>query len=265
MMETLLRAAAYLAKAQHMDGAWGDGDPFVCARATYALEAAGGPELSKGIGVSHLEKMQGEDGRFPGKSGMFTDAACTAYALIVLNRFNYSKASLPASKAILWLLEHQNADGSWSGRNAAKNAYTTSLCLRALYAYNLSGLAKYRLGLGHVLQKVQDTGFFGEPVSHVYGPVLNLRRIGELPPAIEAGFLKYAVAHTDKAINEGRVADVAYLAGTLGAIGEHTLRTGCVEWLRTVQGKDGGFGKEKGSESDPNWTALVMLAITGHL
>lgn len=265
MTETLIRAAAYLARAQHMGGSWGDGDPFVCARACAALQACDNQELAKGIGVSYLEKCQAEDGSFPAKSGMYTDAACTAYALVVLNRFNYSKASLSVSRGILWLLEHQGADGSWSGRNTTKNAYTTSLCLRALYTYYLYGLAKYRLGVGHVLGRIEAPGFFDEPVSHVYGPVLNLKRIDQLSLAVEAKFLKYAVTHADNAIRAGQVADVAYLAGTLGAIGENTLRTKCVEWLRTARNKDGGFGKEKGAASDPNWTALVVLAVTNRL
>jgi prenyltransferase beta subunit len=222
-------------------------------------------ELAKGIGVGHLEKQQAPDGHFPGKSGMYTDAACTAYALVVLNRFNYSKASLPVSRGILWLLEHQHSDGSWSGRNATKNAYTSSLCLRALHTYYLSGLAKYRLGVKHVLECVEADGFFDEPVSHVYAPVLNLKRIEQLPLSMETKFLKFSVAHADKAMAAGQNADVAYLAGTLGAIGEHTLRNRCTGWLRTVQNKDGGFGKEKGTASDPNWTALAVLAIANLL
>jgi squalene cyclase len=265
MRETLLRAAAYLARAQHTDGSWDDGDPFICARACAALQACDNQEQAKDRGVSYLEKCQAEDGRFPGKSGMYTDAACTAYALVVLNRYNYSKASLPVSRGILWLLEHQNPDGSWSGRNATKNAYTTSLCLRALYTFYLYSLGKYRLGVGHVLECIEAPDFFDEPVSHVYAPVLNLKRIEQLPLAVEARFLKYAVAHAEKAMAAGRVADVAYLAGTLGAIGEHTLQAKCVEWLRTARNKDGGFGKEKGLASDPNWTALVVLAITNRL
>jgi hypothetical protein len=265
MRENLLRAAAYLAKTQHSDGAWGDGDPFVCTRVCAAMEACDNQEPVKDAGIGYLEKCQAEDGRFPGKSGMYTDAACTAYALVVLNRYNYSKASLPVSRGILWLLEHQNPDGPWSGRNATKNAYTTSLCLRALYTYYLSGLTKYRLGVGHVLERMEAPGFFDEPVSHVYGPVLNLKRIDQLPLPLEAGFLKYAVTHADKAISTGQVANVAYLAGTLGAVGEHTLQTKCVEWLRTVRNKDGGYGKEKGVASDPNWTALVVLAVTNRL
>jgi hypothetical protein len=265
MKETLLRASAYLARAQKPDGSWCDGDPFICARACAALQACDDQERARGIGVSYLERLQADDGHFPAKSGMYTDVACTAYALVVMNRYNYSKASLPVSRGILWLLEHEGADGSWSGRNTTKNAYTTSLSLRALYTFYLSGLAKYRLGVGHVLELVQAPGFFDEPVSHVYGPVLNLKRIDQLPLAVEARFLKYAVAHVDKAISDGQISDVAYIAGTLGAIGENTLRTKCVEWLRTARNKDGGFGKEKGTASDPNGTALIVLALANRL
>jgi prenyltransferase beta subunit len=265
MKETLLRAAAYLARAQSPDGSWAEYDPFICARACAALQACDNQERARDTGINYLERLQAVDGRFPAKSGMYTDAACTACTLVVLNRYNYSKASLPVSRGILWLLEHQGADGSWSGRNTTKNAYTTSLCLRALYTYYLSGLAKYRLGVGHVLERVEAPGFFEEPVSHVYGPVLNLKRIDQLPLAMEARFLKYAVAHAETALSAGQVADVAYLAGTLGALGENTLRTRCIEWLRTARNKDGGFGKEKGLASDPNWTALVVLAMTSRL
>lgn len=265
MRETLNRAAGCLAAAQHKDGSWGDGAPFICARACAALEAAGGQELAKGLGVSQLERSQASDGRFPAKSSMYTDAASTAYALVILNRFNYSKASLPVSRGLLWLLEQQNPDGSWSGRNTTKNAYTTALCLRALYTYYLSGLAKYRKGVGHVLDCLEAPGFFDEPVSHVYAPVLHLRRIGQLPPEIEAQFIGYAESHIDQVISGGQIADAAYLAGALGAAGETKLRMKCVAWLESVQNPGGGFGKEKGDESDPNWTALVVLALADKL
>lgn len=265
MNDTLSRAADYLAKSQHMNGSWADGDPFVCARACAALQACDNQELAKGIGVSYLEKQQARDGRFPAKSGMYTDAASTAYALIVLNRFHYSKASIPVSRGLLWLLETQGPDGSWHGRNITKNAYTTSLCLRALHTFYLSGLAKYRRGLEHVLEKVEVPGFFDEPVSHVYAPVLNLRRIDQLPEEIAIGFLAYAEKHVDKALGEGQIADASYLAGTLGAIGESRLRSQSARWLQSVQNADGGYGKEKGAVSDPGWTALVVLALVDRL
>lgn len=265
MKDVVERAADYLDRSQHADGSWGDGDPFVCARACAALATSDGREMAKVAGVSYLEKYQKDAGHFPAKSGMYTDAACTAYALVVLNRYHYSKASLPVSRGLLWLLDTQNPDGSWSGRNANKNAYTTSLCLRALHTFYLYGLSKYRRGVEHVLEKVEAPGFFGEPVSHVYAPVLNLRCIEQLPEDVEAGFLAYAEKHTGKAIEAGHVADVAYLSGTLGAIGESRLRSQCVGWLQSVQNADGGFGKEKGAASDPNWTALVVLAMGNRL
>ncbi|MGA9142068.1 MAG: prenyltransferase/squalene oxidase repeat-containing protein [Methanocella sp.] len=265
MNDTMMRAARYLAKSQHKDGSWADGDPFVCARACAALQTCEGQEQAKSAGVSYLEKQQAEDGRFPAKSGMYTDAACTAYTLIVLNRFHYSKASLPVSRGLMWLLEHQAADGSWSGRNAKKNAYTTSLCLRALHTYYLSGLSKYRRGVEHVLEKVEVPGFFDEPVSHVYAPVLNLHRIDQLPEDLATGFMAFAETHVSKAIKDGRIADVAYLAGTLGAIGESPMRQQCMEWLKSAQNPDGGFGKESGIASDASQTALVVLALGNRL
>ena len=82
---------------------------------------------------------------------------------------------------------------------------------------------------------------------------------------METGFLAYAEKHVGKAIEDGRIADVAYLAGTLGAIGESRLRSQCIEWLQSVQNADGGFGKEKGTASDPSWTALVVLALGNRL
>jgi hypothetical protein len=263
--DTIRRAADYLAKAQHMDGSWGDGDPFVCARATYALKAAGGPELAQGTGIGHLERLQSADGRFPGKSGMYTEAACTAYALIVLNKFNFSKASLPASRGLLWLLEHQNADGSWSGRNTKKNAYTTSLCLRALHAYNLTGIERYRKGVALVMDRFADPGFFSEPVSHVYAPILNMYRIGQLPPAARTAFIDFAGERLSRALDGGQIADIAYIAGTLAALGVGEKCGTCAGRLSAAQNSDGGFGKDQRSASDPNWTALVVLAMTDRL
>ena len=265
MNDTIAGAADYLMNVIREDGSWGDGDSFVCARAVAALDAAGGDEKAKAAGISYLENQQAEDGHFPGRSGMYSDAACTAYTLLVLNRFHYSKASLPASRGLLWLLENQRADGSWGGKNLVKTAYTTSLCLRALYVYNMDGIEKYRRALGLVLDRIADPGFFHEPVSHVYGPVLNLQRAGRLPGEARTAFISYAEDRLCSAFDGGQTADVAYLAGTLGALGDMETCDIGADWLSAARNADGGFGKDVSAASDPNWTALVVLALTNNL
>ena len=108
-------------------------------------------------GLNYLECCQAEDGHFSRRTNMYTDASNTAYAMIVLNKFDYGKASLPISKGIMWLLENQDEDGSW-GANTKKKAYTTTLCLRALHTFYLSGLARFARGPGVFAGLCKKTG-----------------------------------------------------------------------------------------------------------
>lgn len=262
-MDTLFRAKEFLIKSQEEDGSWGSGDPLVCARAMYAL-MGDMPESTLIKGLRYLEGCQAQDGRFVAKTKMYTDASNTAYTLIVLNKFDYGKASLPVSKGILWLLENQCDDGSW-GSNKKKKAYTTTLCLRALHTFYLSGIARFARGLEFSLQYIENLDLAREPVSHVYAPVLNLNRIGYLDKMIELRFKEYAVEAATKAAGEGKVADAAYLLGTLKAIGEKDISAILEEWLAAAQADNGGFGKDMASPPEPNWTALVALAMGNRL
>jgi prenyltransferase beta subunit len=262
-MDTLSLAREYLTGSQSADGSWGSGDPFVCARAMYAL-CGDMPDETLINGLNYLECCQAPDGHFSRVTNMYTDASNTAYAMIVLNKFDYGKASLPISKGIMWLLENQSEDGSW-GANTKKKAYTTTLCLRALYTFYLSGLARFAKGLEYSLGYIKELKLADEPVSHVYAPILNLKRIGYLDDATAAEFIEYAAEAVTESVACGKVADAAYLLGTLKALGETEVSAILEEWLTVTQNEDGGFGKELGSASEPNWTALVMLAIQNKL
>lgn len=265
MSHALSDTAEYLVSVQNSDGSWGAGDPLVCARALYAIKETGGNEEALAAGLRYLEESQSRDGSFPSKSKMYSEAANTAYALIVLNKFDYGKASLPVSRGIIWLLEHQDEDGSWGGSNKHKRAYTTALCLRALHTFYLSGLARFEKGLSYVTEKINKTDFATEPVSHVYAPILHLHRIGYLDDALRNRFIEYSLPALEGAIAGSQVADVAYLLGTLNALGEKEISAIAAEWLETTQNEDGGFGKDISSGSDPNWSALAVLSLRNKL
>lgn len=263
MNGSLTHAMEYIVGSQGDDGSWGSGDPFTCARALYALRDDI-PEDTLARGLRYLEGCQAQDGHFAGRTKMYSDASNTAYTMIVLNRFDYGKASMPISRGILWLLENQQDDGSW-GPNKKKKAYTTSMCLRALHTFYLSGLARYAKGLAYVDAYLDTPDLEKEPVSHVYAPVLNLKRIGALDDGVEKRFLEYAGSRAKGAMDSGSVADVSYLLGTLKALGEAGLSPILEEWLMAAQNEDGGYGKDLSSASDPHWTALAVLAIQNRL
>jgi hypothetical protein len=261
--DMLSRARAFLIKSQNSDGSWDSGDPLVCARALYALWDDVQDDAVT-AGLKYLEGCQAGDGRFPAHTKMYSDASNTAYSLIVMNKFDYGKASLPVSRGILWLLENQCADGSW-GSNNKKKAYTTTLCLRALHTFYLSGIARFARGLDFSLQYVEKLDLASEPVSHIYAPFLNLKRIGYLDETLERLFVDYAVGASKKAVDGGDVADAAYLLGTLKALGESEISAILEDWLVSAQADGGGFGKDLRSPPVPNWTALAVLALTGRL
>ncbi len=265
MSHSLSDTAEYLVSTQNSDGSWEAGDPLVCARALYAIKEIGGNEEALAAGLDFLVNSQSGEGNFPSKSKMYSDASNTAYALIVLNKFDYGKASLPVSRGIIWLIEHQDADGSWGGDNKHKRAYTTALCLRALHTFYLSGIARFEKGLSYVTERVNKMDFATEPVSHVYAPILHLQRIGYLDNALGDRFIDHSLSALKSAIAGGQVADVAYLLGTLNALGEKEISATAAEWLETTQNEDGGFGKGLLSGSEPNWTALAVLALANKL
>jgi len=262
-MDALARAREFLIRSQLPDGSWGSGDPFVCARALYALHGDM-PEDTLIRGLRYMESCQEPGGSFHPKTKMYSAATSTAYSLIVLNKFDYGKASLPVSRGILWLLESQGEDGSW-GVNKKKKAYTTTFCLRALYTFYLSGINRYAKGLGFALAYLEGLDFYNEPTSHVYAPVVNLKRIGRLDAGMENKFLEYAGTKATEAIDGGCVSDAAYILGALKALGEPEMAPIVEEWLAATQNDDGGFGKDLAAPSDPSWTALVALATANKL
>lgn len=265
MEEMMERCKNYLIKTQKEDGSWGSGDPFACARILYALKETEAPEEILEKGIAYIESCQDKSGRFAGKTIMYTDAANTAYSLFVLNKFDYSKASSIVNRSLIWLLENQNEDGSWSGRNRTKNAYTTSVCLRALFTFYLTVLGKYTKALSYTLNYLDETDFKAEHVSHVYAPVLNLKRIESLPDDLQIKFIEYAGEALPKAMDSGEIADVAYLLGTLKALGEERYTSQCMEWLKSKQSRGDGFARSVKESCEPNWTALVVLAVINKL
>ncbi|MCD1295187.1 hypothetical protein CUJ83_09270 [Methanocella sp. CWC-04] len=261
-MESLLKnAKEYLIRSQNPDGSWGNGDPYICARILNAFSEEDTPKdvLDKGIG--YLVSCQQDDGHYAGKTNMFTDAANTAYPILVLNKYAFHKASKYISTALIWLIENQNEDGSWSGRNKNKNLYTTTLCLRALHFYYFSGIARYKKGVEYSLEYIEKMNFYREPVSHVYSPIVNLKKIDRLDKKTEERFKSYATRLIHTSIMGGQVADIAYLLGTLKALDEKEDSAIAEEWLVSAVNEDGGFGKDLYSKSDPGTTALVILAI----
>lgn len=253
----------FLIESQLSDGSWGSGDPLVCARILYALRE-GIPENTLIRGLKYLEGCQEPDGRFAQKTKMYSDASNTAYTLVVLNKFDYGKASLPVSRGIMWLLENQNEDGSW-GPNIHKKAYTTTLCLRALYTYYLSGINRFSKGLDFSLKYLETKSFADEPISHIYAPILNLKRIGYLEAGLKEKFIDYAWTAVRDAIADGSVDDAAFMLGTLKALGEEDISSIIEEWLAAARNDDGSYGKVPLSPGDPGTTALAILALTDKL
>jgi len=145
-MDLQALAAEYLCRSQLPDGSWGNGEPFVCARAMTALRD-GVPEDTLVRGLKYLEGTQEPDGHFGRKTGTYTDAANTAYTMIALNRFDYGKASLPISRGIMWLLENQNGDGSWAPTPVKKDLRPPSACGRSILLFERHPEVRERAGL----------------------------------------------------------------------------------------------------------------------
>jgi squalene cyclase len=265
MEELLKKAGDYLVKSQNADGSWGDGDPYICARALYASLETGAPQNAIDAGISYILGCQDKDGCFKGKTISFSDAMNTAYPLIVLSKFHYHKASPPISKGIMWLIETQNEDGSWSGRNKTKNAYTTTMCLRAIHNYGFSGISKFQKGIEYSNEYMGNLIFYREPVSHIYYPIINLQRMSYLKPETKERFMKYAERTLKTCLFGSRFVDVTYLMGALKALDEKEESEIASEMISCTQNEDGSFAKDNTMISDTAYTSLVVLAMKNKL
>lgn len=155
------RAFAYLQREQTPDGAWygrwGSNYVYGTSGVLRALEVAGlGESMESHRGIAWLKKVQNPDGGFGETPRSYADpslkgqgpstASQTAWGLIGL------LAVVPPDdpavlKAMAWLIEHQNADGSWDEDAFTGTGFPCVFYLKYhLYrnSFPLYALARYR-------------------------------------------------------------------------------------------------------------------------
>jgi hypothetical protein len=118
------------------------GDAYLTAEAYHGTEYLSRKIIS-GVGAGALDASlvpellthQNSDGGFGEFAGYDSDPLDTAFALDALAASGNTAVS-PAALGVNYLLQHQNADGSWFDSGGAPGLNVTALTARSLYAFN---------------------------------------------------------------------------------------------------------------------------------
>ncbi len=233
LFETIEGAKAYIVKHQNRDGGWplvpgGDSDVENTAFAIWALIDAGWGNGSRVIrtGVAYLRNTQLDNGSWN------DNTAHTIFALIALAEAETDPEA--RFKASRWLKKVQSPNGSWGrGERSPSNVLYTAAVLAGFHKLGLKFERDFEEGAKDIPWLSKGTVWLSGYINH------------------DGGW----------AFQRGMQSDVFLTAWVMQGLEAVYDIDPQIAWLKQVQNKDGGFGKYKNSPSDPEITAIAILAL----
>ena len=233
LFKTIEGAKTYIVQHQNRDGGWplipgGDSNVESTAFAIWALIEAGWGTGSQVIrtGVVYLRNTQSEDGSWN------DNTAHTIFALIALTEAETDPDA--RFKGLRWLRKVQNPNGSWgrSERSPSNALYTAAV---------LAGFSK----LGIKFERDFEDG--NDDIPWLSKGTVWL-----------SGYINYDGGW---ALQRGMQSDVFLTTWVMQGLEPVYDINPQVAWLKQLQNKDGGFGRYKNSPSDPEITAIAIMAL----
>ena len=297
--ETIEQAASYIIKHQNDDGGWPlipdeESDVEVTAIAMQALMLKGWGSGSSVIrqGVTYLIKHQKPDGSWNG------NAAHTIFAIIALKRAEVVEYWQAQFNGLKWLEETQRESGSWGReiRQPGNPLYTGAvlaglgqldfdreselvtkaadwLAYRLLFSIDLAfhselDNAEYvSVGLRDEFKKNGATLFRGAAITidEKGSRWVIIDERGEYLIKKGRGALNIYVSRINHdggwSMVYGERSDVLVTSWVLQGLSIAYDVSLQMIWLKQMQNQDGGFGRWKGTPSDPEITAYAVLAL----
>ena len=231
--KTIEGAKTYIVQHQNKDGGWplvagGDSNVENTAFAIWALIEAGWGTGSQVIrtGVAYLRNTQSEDGSWN------DNTAHTIFALIALTEAETDPDA--RFKGLRWLRKVQNPNGSWgrAERSPSNPLYTAAV----LAGFNRLGLKFER----DFEDGTDDIPWISKGAVWLSGYINS-----------DGGW----------ALQRGMQSDVFLTTWVMQGLEPVYDINPQVAWLKQLQNRDGGFGRYKHSPSDPEITAIAIIAL----
>ena len=233
LFKTIEGAKTYIVKHQNRDGGWplvagGDSNVESTAFAIWALIDAGwgtGSQVTR-TGVAYLRSTQLDDGSWN------NNTAHTIFSLIALSK---AKTDPDARfKGLRWLKKVQNPNGSWGRKERSPS--------NALYtAAVLAGFKE----LGFKFERDFEEG--AEDIHWLSKGTIWL-----------SGYINFDGGWS---LQRGMQSDVLLTTWVMQGLEPVFDINPQIAWLKQLQNTDGGFGRHKNSPSDPEITAIAIMAL----
>ena len=231
-------------------------------------EISEGPPLYKTIegAKTYIVKHQNRDGGWPLVPGGDSNVENTAFAIWALIDAGWGTGSEVIRMGVAYLRNTQSEDGSWNNNTAH-----TVFALIALTTAETDSEVRFK-GL-RWLKKVQNrSGGWGKQerspdnVLYTAAVLAGFRRLGFKqsfePVSKGADWLAAAINHDGGwALQRGMQSDIFLTSWVIQGLEPVYDIDAQIAWLKQLQNRDGGFGRYKNSPSDPEITAIAILAL----
>ncbi len=231
-------------------------------------EISEGPPLFKTIAgaKTYIVKHQNRDGGWPLVPGGDSNVENTAFAIWALIEAGWGTGSEVIRMGVAYLRNTQSDDGSWNNNTAH-----TVFALIALTTAETD--SEVRFTGFRWLKKVQNrSGGWGKQarspdnVLYTAAVLAGFRRLGFKqsfePVSKGADWLAKTINFDGGwAMQRGMQSDVFLTSWVIQGLEPVYDIDAQIAWLKQLQNRDGGFGRYKNSPSDPEITAIAILAL----
>ncbi len=219
---------------------------------------------------TYIVNNQNIDGGWPLIPGEKSDVEITALAIWALTEAGWGTGSRVIRSGVRYLRDKQREDGSWNNNTAH-----TSFALIALRNAKTDEKARFN-GLQWLMKAQNRSGSWGRKhqgpgdILHTSTTLVGFKKLGftkfkPIPPGMD-WLANEDRVNVDGAWNlrDGTQTDIYVTSWViLGLLPNYDLDEQ-VALIKQFQNKDGGFGRFKGKPSDPEVTAIAIMAFAAN-